>query len=138
MFLLVVVAKKLAIDPDLPDAVSFAYLNPTLPRLPVQGRPLFPFVYRRRGLLVGHVRLLRFWRAHFSEEHHGANEFLRIIVGFAVAVFVPGHAHRFNEPFSQMVDKTWLGPGHVGDQRLKDPFMRQHSPFEIGRFRACL
>jgi hypothetical protein len=57
-----------------------------------------------------------FGRAHFSEEHHGANEFLRIIIGFAVVVFVPGHAHRFDEPFSQVVDETWLGARHVGDQ----------------------
>jgi hypothetical protein len=98
----------------------------------------FPFVSRQHGLLVGHVRLLRFRRAHFSEEHHGANEFLRIIIGFAVVVFVPGHAHRFDEPFSQVVDETWLGAGHVGDQCLKDPFMRQHPPLEISRFRSYL
>jgi hypothetical protein len=80
---------------------------------------LCSFASRRHGLLVGHVRLLRFGRAHFSEEHHGANEFFRVVVGFAVVVFVPGHAHRFDEPFSQVVDETRLGAGHVGDQGLQ-------------------
>jgi hypothetical protein len=94
---------------------------------------LSSFASRRLGLLVGHFRLLRFGRAHFSEEHHGANEFFRVVIGFAVVVFVPGHAHRFDEPFSQVVDETRLGAGHVGDQGLQDPFMGQHAPFKIGR-----
>ncbi|MBU3031964.1 hypothetical protein [Paracoccus marinaquae] len=34
--------------------------------------------------------------------------------------------------FSQVVHETRLGTGHVGDQSLQDPFMRQHTPFEVG------
>lgn len=74
--------------------------------------------------------------ARFSEEHHGANEFFRLIVGFAMVMFMPGQFHRLHEPFSQVIDETRLGTGHVGDQGLQDPFMGQHAPFEIGRLRS--
>ncbi|WP_407644483.1 hypothetical protein [Chachezhania sediminis] len=133
MFLLVVVAAELAIDLHLPDAVSFAHLNPISPRWPVHGRLLCSFASRRLGLLIGHVLLLRVGRARFSDEHHGANEFFRVVDGFAVVMFVPGHTHRLDEPCSQMIDEPRLRAGHVGDQSLQDSFVGQHTPFEVGR-----
>ena len=63
-FFLVVVAAQLDIDLDLPDAVSFAYLNPTSLHWPVNGRTLSPATWRH-GLLVCHVRFLRSGCAHF-------------------------------------------------------------------------
>jgi hypothetical protein len=50
-------------------------------------------------LLVGHIRLLPFGRAHFSEEHCGANELFRIAIGLKLVVFVPRHVNRCHEPF---------------------------------------
>jgi hypothetical protein len=133
MFLLVVVAAELAIDPHLPDAVSFVYLNPASLLWPVHGGLLCSFASRRHGLLVGHFRLLRFGCAHFSEEHHRANELFCVVIGFAVIVFTPRHAHRFDEPCFQMIDEPRLRAGHSGDQSLQDPFMGQNAPFKIGR-----
>lgn len=75
--------------------------------------------------------------ARFSEEHHGANEFFRIVVGFAVVMFAPGHTHRLDEPFSKVVHEARFGAGHVGDQSLQDPFMSQHTPFELGGLWGC-
>ena len=74
--------------------------------------------------------------ARVSEEHHGANEFFRMIIGFAVVVFALGQFHRLQVPFSQVVDETRLGTSHLGDQGLQDPFMRLNAPFEIGRHRS--
>lgn len=71
--------------------------------------------------------------ARFSEEHHGANELFRVVVSFSVVIFVPGQFHRLHEPFSQVIDETGFGTGHVGDQSLQDAFAGQHAPFEIGR-----
>ncbi|MEQ9037231.1 MAG: hypothetical protein RIE24_02640 [Silicimonas sp.] len=127
-----VVTAKLAIDLHLPDAVPFAYLNATVLRWPVHGRILFASGVRRHGFHVGHFRLLRFGRAQVSEEHHGANEIFRVIVGFAVVSFVPGHTHRFDEPCSQMIDKPRLGASHECDWGLQHRLMGQHTSFEIG------
>lgn len=99
MFLLVVVAAKLAIDILLPDAVSFAHLISAALGWPVRGRTLLSSASRRHGLLVGHIRLLPFGRAHFSEEHYGANELFRIVIGLKVVVFVPRLLHRVPRTF---------------------------------------
>jgi hypothetical protein len=53
-----------------------------------------------------------------------------------MVMFMPGQFHRLHEPFSQVIDETRLGTGHVGDQGLQDPFMGQHARFEIGRLRS--
>ncbi|MDW3118032.1 MAG: hypothetical protein R8G60_09795 [Roseovarius pacificus] len=76
--------------------------------------------------------------AHVSKEHHGADEFFGVIVGFAVVVFMLDHAHWFHKPLSKVVDEPRLRAGHVGDQGLQNPFMSQHPPLEIGRLSLCL
>ncbi len=138
MFFLVVVTVKLAIDPHLPDAISFAHLNTTSLRWPPHVSPLFAANILQHGLLVGHVWLLCLACAHVSKEHHGADEFFGVVVGFAVVVFMLDYAHRFYKPLSKVVDEPRLRAGHVGDQGLQDSFMSQHPPLEIGRLSFCL
>jgi hypothetical protein len=50
--------------------------------------PFAPLVLGSTGCLSVTFRLLRFGPARFSEEHHRANEFFRIVIGFAVIVFM--------------------------------------------------
>ena len=86
MFLLVVVATKLAIDLHLPDPVSFANLGSVPTGRWLLKRSQSPLAFRRGGVLLGHFRRLGPRRACFSKKHHGADKLICIIVGVAVVV----------------------------------------------------
>ena len=96
----------------------------------MQYTSLSDFMSRGRDALVkGPIALI------FVEDQTEIDSTIRhhLDAGFkAVIVFMPRHAHRFDEPFSQVVDEPRLGTGHVGDQGLQDSFMGQNAPFEFG------
>jgi hypothetical protein len=109
MFLLVVVTVKFAINPHLPNAVSFAHLNLTLVHWSASGGPRFSFAHGPLVLLVDQFLLFRFGRVRVSEENCSTNELFIVIIDFAVVMFGPGHTHRFDEPLLQMVDEPGQG-----------------------------
>ncbi len=93
------------------------------------------FIFRlqhRRSVNRGEWRL---WHFCLPKGNYYADEFLRVIIRISVVMLVPLHGHGLDEALLQVFDEAWLFIGHIGYERLQNPFMGQNTSLEICRFR---